>query len=340
MGTKASRRGGIRIFSTCPPSGDAVPGEYRQRVAEIARWSEAAGCEGILIYTDNRLVDPWAVAQVVLESTRTLAPLVAVQPAYMHPYAVAKKVASLAFLFGRRICLNMVAGGFLNDLAALGDHTPHDARYHRLIEYTLIVRRLLEGPGSVSFDGRYYRVRHLQMIPALPRHLFPEILVSGSSDDGLQAARDLGATAIKYPRPPHEATPESDPPPPLGIRIGIISAATRAEAWQRAHARFPGSRRGQLTHQLALHTSDSCWHRQLAEADDADGAGAYWLWPFRNYSTFCPYLVGSREDVGRLLADYLTLGYRTVILDIPASVEELAEQVTLLRSTAPAEAEP
>ena len=28
---------------------------------QIARWSEAAGCEGILVYTDNRLVDPWLI---------------------------------------------------------------------------------------------------------------------------------------------------------------------------------------------------------------------------------------------------------------------------------------
>src|SRR5437870_7916240 len=131
---------GLRIFSTCPPSARAARDEYLRQVQEIASWSEDAGCEGILVYTDNAQVDPWLVAQAIIRATRTLCPLVAIQPAYMHPYSVAKMVTSLAFLHGRRVYLNMVAGGFTNDLAALNDHTPHDERYTRLGEYTAIIQ--------------------------------------------------------------------------------------------------------------------------------------------------------------------------------------------------------
>src|SRR3954466_13223305 len=132
------------VFSTCPQSKGAQS-DYLDRVAEISRWSEAAGCEGMLVYTDNSLVDPWLVTQVALQSTERLAPLVAVQPVYMHPYTVAKMVASLAFMHGRRIYLNMLAGGFKNDLVALGDETPHDDRYERTTEYTRIILELLRG---------------------------------------------------------------------------------------------------------------------------------------------------------------------------------------------------
>src|SRR5213596_1133469 len=119
---------GLNVFATCPPSFTASPQTYLREVLEVARWSEAAGCEGILIYTDNGLVDPWLIAQAMITHTERLCPLVAVQPVYMHPYAVAKTVASLGFLHGRRIYLNMVAGGFKNDLESLYDPTPHDAR--------------------------------------------------------------------------------------------------------------------------------------------------------------------------------------------------------------------
>src|SRR5215831_18507285 len=115
----------IRVFSTCPQSSDHSSGEYFQRVIDVAKWSEANGCEGILIYTDNRILDPWLVAQVVIEQTEHLAPLVAVQPAYMHPYTVAKLITSIGFLYRRRVYLNMVAGGFTNDLMSIGDNTPH-----------------------------------------------------------------------------------------------------------------------------------------------------------------------------------------------------------------------
>ena len=95
--------GPCQIFATSPQSLDCRPETYRDTVMEVALWSEMAGCTGTLIYTDNSIVDPWLVAQSVLTHTRTLTPLVAVQPLYMHPYAVAKMVASLGFLSGRRV---------------------------------------------------------------------------------------------------------------------------------------------------------------------------------------------------------------------------------------------
>src|SRR2546429_6744470 len=51
----------------------------------------------------------------IIQNTTRLCPLVAVQPIYIHPYAVAKLVASFGHMYGRRIYLNMVAGGFKKD---------------------------------------------------------------------------------------------------------------------------------------------------------------------------------------------------------------------------------
>jgi alkanesulfonate monooxygenase len=149
----------VKLFSTAPQSIDYQPKEYLRKIADVARWSEACGCEGILIYTDNRILDPWLVSQVVVENTERLAPLVAVQPAYMHPYTAAKMVTSIGFLYRRRVDLNMVAGGFTNDLSSLGDTTPHDRRYERLVEYTSIVRGLLASTNPLTVDGEFYQVR-------------------------------------------------------------------------------------------------------------------------------------------------------------------------------------
>ena len=49
----------LEVFSTCAQSSDGDRDTYAQRVADVARWSERAGCKGILVYSDNRLVDPW-----------------------------------------------------------------------------------------------------------------------------------------------------------------------------------------------------------------------------------------------------------------------------------------
>jgi alkanesulfonate monooxygenase len=314
----------LEIFATCPEGAAGDPHTYARWVSDVARWSERWGCKGILVYSDNRQLDPWLVSHLIVQHTNALCPLVAVQPVYMHPYTVAKMIATFAHLYGRRIYLNMVAGGFKNDLTALNDPTPHDRRYDRLVEYTLIIRRLLEGAAPVTFEGEFYTVRGLKLTPAVSPELFPGVLVSGSSEAGRQAAQAMGATAVKYPKAPHEET-EPDEGVGAGVRVGIIAREDGRDAWAVARARFPEDRRGQLTHQLAMKVSDSVWHRQLSDLAQATAAGdhPYWLVPFENYKTMCPYLVGSYERVGDELARYIGLGYRSFILDIPPDEEEL-----------------
>jgi alkanesulfonate monooxygenase len=119
----------------------------------------------------------------------------------MHPYTASKMVASLPFMYGRRVWLNMVAGGFVNDLLALGDHTPHDGRYDRATEYVQIMVGLLSGEPT-SLEGTYYQVRNLRLRPKIPEELSPGLLMSGSSPAGFAAARAIGAAPAKYPKPP------------------------------------------------------------------------------------------------------------------------------------------
>src|SRR5207249_8995755 len=225
------------IFSTCPQSLGFDRESYARQVRKVARWSERCGCTGILVYTDNSLVDPWLVSQIIVESTKKLSPLVAIQPMYMHPYSVAKMVASFGYLHHRRLYLNMVAGGFKNDLVALNDTTPHDKRYDRLIEYTLIIRELLRG-SAVSYEGTFYQVKNLKLTPSLPADLFPGIFVSGSANAGLVAAKAIGATAVKYPNAPGEEV-APDEGVGAGVRVGIIAREDGDEAWRIARQRFP-----------------------------------------------------------------------------------------------------
>jgi alkanesulfonate monooxygenase len=244
----------------------------------------------------------------------------------MHPYSVAKMVASMGHLYGRRIYLNMVAGGFKNDLEALNDMTPHDRRYDRLIEYTTVIKKLLASPLGVSYEGEFYKVDKLKMTPPLSPDLSPGIFVSGSSEAGLAASKAIGAVAIKYPKPVDEYEGVGvDEAVDSGVRVGIITRKDQDEAWRVAYERYPEDRKGQIAHQLAMKVSDSTWHKQLSEM----GEGAetqdspYWLIPFKNYKTFCPYLVGSYSRVAEELARYIAVGYETFILDIPPNEEEL-----------------
>jgi len=320
----------IKIFTTCPVSAAEEPKAAKRRLEEVAMWSEQAGCEGVLVFSDNRQLDAWLVSQLIFSVTRRLSPLVAIQPAYMHPYTAAKMISTLAFLHGRRVHLNMVAGGFTNDLAALNDATPHDERYARLVEYTSIVQRLLRSADPLTFDGRYYRVTNLKLTPALPTELMPDILVSGSSEAGRAAASALDATAVEYPTPEALAAPAPSALGGRGIRIGIVARGDGAEAWTVARQRYPEDRKGQITRKLATKVSDSSWHHQLAahENTGADERNPYWLVPFQNYKAMCPYLVGDYERIAGEITRYIDSGFTTFILDEPSDEDEMRHIAT------------
>lgn len=317
---------GVEVFSTCPQSVEAEGEVFLQNVSNVARWSEQYGCKGILVYSDNRLVDPWLVSHVILQNTVQLCPLVAIQPIYMHPYAAAKMISSFGHMYGRRIYLNMIAGGFKNDLTALNDTTPHDKRYDRLVEYTLIIKKLLESPAAVTFDGEYYKVFNLKLSPPLSPKLMPGVFVSGSSEAGQSAARAMGATAVHYPRPSVDYTGSVENGlMDSGVRIGIVAREREDDAWDVAHTRFPDDRKGQIARQLAMKVSDSSWHKQLSELaeETKNQKSPYWLIPFENYKTMCPYLVGSHQQVADEVSRYMKAGHRKFILDIPPCEEEL-----------------
>ena len=63
MTSKAS----IEVFSTCPYSSAVEKERFLPNVVDVARWSEQAGCRGILVYTDNSTVDPWLVSQIIIQ---------------------------------------------------------------------------------------------------------------------------------------------------------------------------------------------------------------------------------------------------------------------------------
>ncbi len=177
------------MYATCPASaiGDAT--RYEEHIGEVARWCDAAGIKGALIYTDNSLADPWLVAQLAVRASRSFVPLVAVQPFYQHPFTVARAVGSIALLHSRRVDLNFVSGGFRCDLASLGDDIDADDRYHRLVEYVDVVMRLLTGE-RVTFGGQYFRLASARLLP--PTSTVPSSTRCGSVSPVARPSRGAG----------------------------------------------------------------------------------------------------------------------------------------------------
>ena len=340
--TAAEPRPSVQVYTTCPSSAGSSAGTHARQLIDVARWSEEHGCVGLLAYTDNLHIDPWLVAQTIIEHTERVVPLVAVQPAYLHPYTAAKMVASIGHLHGRAVHLNMVTGGSVPHLHSLGDHTEHDDRYERLVEYTTIVRQLLTIARPVTLHGKYHRVERINLSHRLDPVPAPRFFVSGASPAAISAAAELDVTRFTQPLPADEFEARNAPlPTRTGIRVGVIARPDGAEAWRVALARFPGDPMGEQIQQMITQTSDSQWRTELsalatrlAGENDRAGHTPYWLFPFRHSQTFCPYLVGSYREVADYLGRYLRAGVRTIILDVPQNADDLGHAMTALAMVA------
>jgi alkanesulfonate monooxygenase len=324
----------ITVYTTAPASTEREGTAFRRNAIDVARWTERAGYRGLLVYTDNTLVDPWAASQLIISRTDHVVPLVAVQPVYMHPYSVARFLSTLQFIYGRAVDLNFVTGGFAQHMQALGCTLSHDERYDRLSEYVDAVRRLVSSGRPTSFAGAFYQLHGATISPRADTTLPTMMYISGSSPASLNAQRRLGLTRLAYPRlisayeDPAEALRDS------GIRVGVIARSTADEAWREARRRFPCDHLGEQLHDIAAKVVESHWHQHQSAAAQQSHLpiGPYWLYPFRTYKTFCPYLVGDYTDVASFLVPYLQYGVSTMVLDVPEQEDDLHHTSIAIRA--------
>ena len=105
------------------------------------------------------------------------------------------------FLHGRRLDVNLVAGGFRKDLLALADETPHDERYERPVEYARSSAACSRRRGRTGSRARYFGSATCSSGQRSPRAAARR---SSSLAPPPPAGPPRGdrATAVKYPQPP------------------------------------------------------------------------------------------------------------------------------------------
>lgn len=327
----------LTVYTTMPSWNGSGPAEYKRTIIEQARWAEEAGCRGALVYSDPEQLEAWTAAQMIVAKTERFIPLIAVNPLYMHPFVVAQKVSAIGALYQRTVDLNLVSGGFDVHLRKLGCRLDHAQRYDRLTEYAQIIMSLLAGDRPTSQSGAYYTVNAASLAQSLDPGLAPKIYVSGASQDSVRAQQNLALDRLTYPREPG-AYSGVTALAAWGVKIGIIAREDSAHAWRVARRRFPSDPAGEQRHDWASKLVKSHWYKQQFKDALADSApaGAYWLYPFRAYQTFAPYLVGSYDEVGEVFARYRELGVRSVILDHPVDPDDLHHALAALAHSDPA----
>lgn len=300
------------------------PESYWKNVDDVGRWCSQYRFTGPLLFTGNdTFVEPWVCAQTVIDRYGC-SPLVAVNPVYMHPFSAAKLVSSCAYVFGRKVYLNMVTGTSLSQHVALDDHIDHDRKYDRLREYIEIIQLLIEqSPAEASYHGDFYKIDKLKLFPPIDDSLRPDYFIAGHSDAARAVKEATGAIGMQMLLPDLA----KDFSGAAGIHFGVVTRPTEEAAWKAANQRFPESARGQFILEKSMENTDSVWKKRLKfAADTLDRCdNGYWLAPFRNFQADCPYFVGSHDQLADLVVSLAEKGVEHIIHDVPCDEQEFAE---------------
>ncbi len=170
--------------------------EYELSFAELAamaRLSEEAGFDSIWL-GDHLLYDlpdgprgPWEVwtslaALAAVTARVELGPLVA-STSFHAPAMLAKMAATVDAISGGRLILGLGAGWNQREYTAFG--FPYDYRVSRFAEAFTIIRTLL-ADGAIDLHGKYYQVTDAVLHPRSPRPGGPPLMV-GSVGERMQA---------------------------------------------------------------------------------------------------------------------------------------------------------
>ncbi len=320
------------VFTVCPPHTDVFgarsePGvSYASLIAAHGAAAERIGASAMLIYDFWQSLDPWITAQLVLSSTDTLEPIVAVNPALTHPATAARALAGLTHLYGRRVNLNVVAGAKEAELAALGLPARGEERHPRLAEFIDALHAVLE---SRPYHGRWNQLDTAPLEPPPDPALAPRIIAPGSSSPG--AAEVLGRLdrALVMAKPRAAVAAEHQRLAAGGLRgglamiVGIVARETADEAWKTARGHYAGSRRDALTSKVFARTVTSTQHAANLSAVAAGEVQDDCLWYGSDrIGMDCPKLVGSYPQVAAALRAYREAGVTTLVLDLPFELAE------------------
>ncbi|MBN3554057.1 LLM class flavin-dependent oxidoreductase [Fictibacillus nanhaiensis] len=320
----------LEVYGSLPGIGDR---NYLKAVIEIVQTCEKFNFTGALIQYNHKVPDPWVLTLKILQHSTKFIPLIAIQPYSMPPFTLAKSIASVAYLYNRRVYLNMISGSNPKELQEVGDEINHSERYIRLNEYIHIVKKLLSHQDVFTYEGDYYNYRNLRYFePGIKKNILPKFFIGGSSDNGGSNEN----ISLTNPEPidmfknyfVHKYKENRE----LGIRIGIITRKTDIEAWSVAKDYFPTNRLAYIRCKFNRE-SESSWKQRLALLTENEVYDqTYWLGSVLSGRSHSPFLVGNYEKVAEYLFRYIQCGVKHIILASPQEeYEENANVINIVK---------
>jgi probable F420-dependent oxidoreductase len=243
-------------------------------------------------------LEPLSLAAWLLASTRRVRVAISVLVIpYRNPVVTAKQIATIDVLSGGRLIVGVGVGWWPEEFEALAA-PPYAERGPVTDEYIRLMKTLWTAE-SPRFEGKYYRIGDVTMLPPPVQKPHPEIWVGGHTEPALRRTAALG-----------------DAWHPIGLRgpVGLAPAEVaekmgRIRTLARAAGRDPGS-------------------IGVAFRGPLD------LWPVRGKAPAeAPRpLAGAPDKVSADLRAYQSAGVDTVVFDFPRP--DPPAMVTLMRHVA------
>lgn len=308
----------MHIYSQTPHAAGIE--DYYQHIIQLAQRSEKYNYKGLLITYSTSNLNPWLISNLVLDKTKNIRPLVALQPDTMSIDTLGNIIKSTTYLHKREIALNLI-DGTSKRLNGTTEDSYKTNRYDWLIDYMHDLKRELSSTESAYDHGLYSQKTYFSNENNYPLDFF----ISGTSEYAFESSKNgaNGFLTIPGPIDSFKQMFREITACDFGICFGIIARTTSEEAWEVAKATFPSSRENEVQLLLKKNSKMNAV-RQLAnlalenEVHDC----VYWLGVFKNGRNIYPYLVGSYDQVANYLKEYKNHGVKSLILNVPFTLEE------------------
>nr|WP_202531266.1 LLM class flavin-dependent oxidoreductase [Streptomyces sp. SID8380] len=321
-GTPVTASGGDR-----PPSV-----EY---LALIARSAEQLGFEGALTPTGTWCEDAWLTTAMLSQHTERFKFLVAFRPGALSPTLAAQMAASYQWQSGGRLLLNVVTGGESAEQRAFGDFLDKDGRYARTDEFLHVVRSLWRG-GTVDHAGEHLRVEGARL-GRLPDPV-PPVYFGGSSPAALRVAARHADVYLTWGEPPaavaekigavRELAAREGREVRFGIRLHTLTRDRSEDAWAEAARLLDGIDEKLVEDvQRGLGRSESEGQRRMlalhgGRRDALEIHPNLWAGVGLVRGGAGTAMVGSHEEVARLVEEYHAVGIDEFVLSGYPHLEE------------------
>ncbi|WP_433343674.1 LLM class flavin-dependent oxidoreductase [Streptomyces sp. CA-253872] len=301
----------------------------------IARSAEQLGFEGALTPTGTWCEDAWLTTAMISQHTERFKFLVAFRPGALSPTLAAQMAASYQWQSGGRLLLNVVTGGESAEQRAFGDFLDKDGRYARTDEFLHVVRKLWRGE-TVDHAGEHLTVEGARL-GRLPDPV-PPVYFGGSSPAALRVAARHADVYLTWGEPPaavaekigavRELAAREGRAVRFGIRLHTITRDRSADAWAEAARLLDGIDQKLVDDvQRGLGRSESEGQRRMlalhgGRRDALEIHPNLWAGVGLVRGGAGTAMVGSHEEVARLVEEYHAVGIDEFVLSGYPHLEE------------------